>query len=144
MDRRKQREHVLMQVYFSEFYGEGEYEKQCSNYLQEEEVPEDYKEQLKARALNVIAKIPELDQKINAVAKWKTSRMNKVDLAILRLALFEMIFDDDIPEGVAINEAVEFAKKYGTDDSPSYINGVLGGLSRGTAHGTDSVPGQPG
>jgi len=54
--------------------------------------------------------------------------MGKVDLTIIRLAFFEIKFDEDIPTGVAINEAVELAKRYGTDESPSFINGVLAKL----------------
>ena len=56
---------------------------------------------------------------------WKTARMGKVDLTLLRLAVYEIKFEDDIPTGVAINEAVELAKKYGTDDSSSFVNGIL-------------------
>lgn len=63
---------------------------------------------------------------LNASAKgWKTSRMGRVDLTILRLAVYEMKFDEDIPEKVAINEAVELSKKFGGDESPAFINGVL-------------------
>ena len=51
--------------------------------------------------------------------------MGKVDLTILRLAVYEIIFDENIPAGVAINEAVELAKAYGQDESPAFINGVL-------------------
>lgn len=66
---------------------------------------------------------------VNQVAQgWKTSRMGKADLAIIRLAVYEMKFEEDVPEGVAINEAVELAKSYGTDDSPSFVNGVLAKL----------------
>ena len=56
--------------------------------------------------------------------------MGKVDLTIIRLALYEILHDDAVPEKVAINEAVELAKKFGGDDSPSFINGVLGKLVR--------------
>ena len=56
---------------------------------------------------------------------WETGRMGKVDLTLIRLAVYEMKYDDDIPTGVAINEAVELAKKFGQDNSPSFINGVL-------------------
>ena len=56
---------------------------------------------------------------------WTTNRMGKVDLAILRLALFEILYDDKVPTSVAINEAVEIAKKFGQDESPSFINGIL-------------------
>ena len=60
---------------------------------------------------------------------WSIERMSKVDLTILRLAYYEMNFDEDIPVKVAINEAVELAKIYGGDDSPAFINGVLGKLA---------------
>ena len=73
--------------------------------------------------------IPEIDEKINQVAEgWKTRRMGKVELTILRLAVYEMQYDEEIPEKVAINEAVELAKKFGRDESPAFINGVLAKL----------------
>ena len=56
------------------------------------------------------------------------SGMGKVELTILRLALYEIKHDDDVPEKVAINEAVELAKKFGGDDSPAFINGILAKL----------------
>ena len=63
---------------------------------------------------------------INEKSKgWSTDRMGKVDLTIIRLAVYEMKYDDTIPEGVAINEAVELAKKFGQDESAGFINGVL-------------------
>ena len=55
--------------------------------------------------------------------------MGKVDLTIIRLALFEMLYDDEVPTGVAINEAVELAKRYGSDESPSFVNGILAKLA---------------
>ena len=71
----------------------------------------------------------ELDNQIDAVAdKWKTSRMTKVDLTIIRLAAYEMLHDADVPTGVAINEAVELAKRYGTDQSAAFVNAVLAKL----------------
>ena len=70
--------------------------------------------------------IDELDEILNMNSiDWNTSRMGKAELAILRLALYEMKYDDDIPESVAINEAVELAKKYGAEESYSFVNGVL-------------------
>ena len=75
----------------------------------------------------VVSRVPEIDGILNENAKgWKTSRMNKVDLTILRLAVYELKWDDEIPVGVAINEAVELAKRFGGDESPSFVNGVLG------------------
>ena len=83
-------------------------------------------EYLQARTANIMEKIPEIDEKLNqAAAGWKTKRMGKVELTILRLALYEMLHDDAIPEKVSINEAVELAKKFGGNDSPSFVNGIL-------------------
>ena len=57
--------------------------------------------------------------------------MNRVDLTALRLAVYEMKFDEDIPTGVAINEAVELAKRFGGEDSGSFVNGILGKIASG-------------
>ena len=84
---------------------------------------------VRGKVEKIIEKIPELDERINGVAEgWKTKRMGRVELAILRLALYEISFDDDIPEKVAINEAVELARKFGGDDSPAFVNGILAKL----------------
>ena len=75
--------------------------------------------------------MPEIDELLNENAKgWKTARMNKVDLTILRLAVYEMKWDEDVPDGVAINEAVELAKRFGGESSSSFVNGILGKLSK--------------
>ena len=66
----------------------------------------------------------------NFLKEWSIDRINKVDLALLRLAIYEMLCEADVPFGVAINEAVELAKQFGTDESPSFINGVLGNVAR--------------
>ena len=72
---------------------------------------------IRDKALNVILKTEEIDELLNTNTKgWKTSRMNKVDLSILRLAVYEMKWDDEVPTGVAIDQAVELAKKYGLPD----------------------------
>lgn len=66
-----------------------------------------------------------IDLKIEQYSKgWKINRISKIDLAILRLAVYEMLYTD-IPEGVIINEAVELAKTYGTEKSSSFVNGIL-------------------
>ena len=72
-----------------------------------------------------------LNELINAYSKsWKISRLPKVTLAVLYVAIYEMKFVDGVPVNVAINEAVELAKKYATNDDASYINGVLGAIAR--------------
>lgn len=77
-------------------------------------------------AAGVMANRDEIDKLIAGTSKnWAISRMAKVDLNILRLAVFEIVFRIDIPRNVTINEAIEVAKKFGTDDSPAFINGIL-------------------
>lgn len=76
---------------------------------------------------NVLAKEAKIDEILNGISKgWKTTRMSRVDLTILRLAVYEILFDADVPTGVAINEAVELGKQFGGDDSAAFINGILG------------------
>lgn len=80
------------------------------------------------KVTDIIAKIPELDERINAsVDGWKTSRMAKVDLTLIRLALYEIKYEN-LPVGVAINEAVTLAEEFGTDSSAGFVNGALAKL----------------
>ena len=93
------------------------------------EVSEEDRKFISNRVDAIAEKIDEIDKAINkAAVKWTTDRMSKVDLTILRLAYYEMKIDEDIPEKVAVDQAIELAKKYGTDDSPSFVNGVLAKL----------------
>ena len=74
--------------------------------------------------------LEEIDAQLNSASRgWKTKRMSRVDLAALRLAVYEMEYDADVPTGVAINEAVELAKRFGGDASGSFVNGVLGKIA---------------
>lgn len=73
----------------------------------------------------------ELDGIVSNFAKgWKLERMNRIDLSLLRLALCEIKYLDDVTPAIAINEAVELAKKYSADNAPSFINGILGAYIR--------------
>ena len=127
MSRREIREKVFKLLFRAEFYEEGELPEQRQLFLEElgqEENEDTVYIQQKFEA--IVSRLSEIDAMVNQVAKgWKTSRMGKVDLTILRLAVYEMLYDDDIPTGVAINEAVELAKKFGQDSSSSFVNGVL-------------------
>ncbi|MDR1953343.1 MAG: transcription antitermination factor NusB [Clostridiales Family XIII bacterium] len=79
----------------------------------------------------VMEHLSDIDEAITGASdNWKLSRISKVDLSILRMALGEILFSPDIPEGVSVNEAVELAKKYGSDNSPKFINGLLGKVLR--------------
>ena len=67
-----------------------------------------------------------IDEKIGECAKgWKTARISRMILSIMRLAVYEMLFSDDVPFNVAINEAIELTKEYAFDESPAFVNGVL-------------------
>ena len=127
MTRRELRENVFLMLFRVEFHEEGEMTEQLS--LLEDDLgevkPEDW-EYINHKCNDIIAKVTELDAAINEATKgWKTTRMGKVDLSIIRLAVYEMKYEESIPAKVSINEAVELAKKYGTDDSASFVNGVL-------------------
>ena len=82
-------------------------------------------------AKNFVNNLAEIDQSIEKYSNgWKLNRIAKVDLAILRLAVCEMEYDQSIPVSVSINEAVEISKKYSNSDAHKFINGILGNLSR--------------
>lgn len=131
MTRRQMRIHVFNELYFSGFYENADFDRQCSLYLDGEEMTPEEAQLIKQRAEKVAAMATELDARIDSVAVgWRTERMSRVDLAILRLAVYEAFCDPDIPEKVAFNEAVELAKSYGGDESAAFINGILGKLSR--------------
>jgi N utilization substance protein B len=73
----------------------------------------------------------EIDERIEGMANgWRVERIARVDLAILRLAVYELFYDKAVPESVVINEAVRLAKKYGAEKSGAFVNGVLGGIAR--------------
>lgn len=79
------------------------------------------------------AHLAELDEKIAAYSvKWSKERISRVALSVMRLAVYEMLYEDSIPVSVSINEAVELAKKYGGDEDAPFINGILGSISRET------------
>lgn len=136
MTRREAREHTFKMLFSRDFYESGEWQEQAERYL---ELPsgddtiaaltDEDKQELMPKVLDICSKGEELDQAINAACEgWTTRRMAKVDLTIIRLALYEILHDEKVPTKVAINEAVELAKKFGGEDSPSFINGVLARL----------------
>lgn len=132
MKRSEQREHIFKLVFGFSFYEKEEIEGQSGLYFEEfEGIPEGDREYIQEKARRIAEDIKELDEVINESSTgWKTSRMNKVDLSILRLAVYEMEKDETVPVSVAINEAVELAKKFGGKESPSFVNGVLAKLAR--------------
>ncbi|MBR1757557.1 MAG: transcription antitermination factor NusB [Lachnospiraceae bacterium] len=134
MTRRDLREHLFRLIFMQDFHPAEEQEDVRSLYYefadQTEGLTEEELAEISERFAKVEAEIPKLDPQIEEVSiGWKLARMSKVDLAILRLAAFELLCDEKIPTGVAINEAVELAKRYGGDASPSFVNGILAKLA---------------
>ncbi len=129
MTRREMREHTFKLLFCNDFHNYEELVEQTKFYVEEYEFTEEERTGFSKRMAELFSHVTELDEKIAGVAKgWTTTRMGKAELTILRLALFEMLYDDEVPKGVAINEAVELAKVFGGDDSPSFVNGVLAKL----------------
>ncbi|MCR5279333.1 MAG: transcription antitermination factor NusB [Lachnospiraceae bacterium] len=132
MNRSKIRETVFKLLFRAEFNDLSEMPEQTGLFFELEDKVDEHpvsdtdQEYIKARETAILDKLPEIDRLINEKAEgWSTSRMGKTELAIIRLAVYEILFDDDIPVSVAINEAVELAKKYGQDNSGTFVNGVL-------------------
>lgn len=126
MTRREIRERIFQILFRMEFYPKEELQEQLRCISEDFDANDPDAVYMQDKILAVADRAEEIDDMINAVARgWKTARMGKVDLTLLRLAVYEIKFEDDIPTGVAINEAVELAKKYGTDGSFSFVNGIL-------------------
>ena len=131
MSRREIRERIFKLLFRVEFYREGEMEEQKELFLEDAEYfPEDVTEKDKNEIVlkydAIAEKLSEIDEMINGKATcWSSRRMGKVELTIIRLAVYEICFDERIPTGVAINEAVELAKSYGQEGSAAFVNGVL-------------------
>ncbi len=127
MSRRELREQIFKLLFRIEFNSKEEMQEQTEFFFEEENQTDTKDAAYVTEKLNrILEKLSEIDRALNEkVQGWNTERMGKVDLTILRLAVYEILFDDTIPLGVAINEAVELAKKFGQDSSPSFVNGVL-------------------
>lgn len=131
MTRHELREHIFLLVFRSAFHDYEEMPEQVRLYLENLEEPagDDDAQYILDKSSAVFAHLSELDKKIEEKAEnWTIDRMGKVELSAIRLALYEILFDDDVPTGVAIDEAVEIAKSYGQDNSGAFVNGVLAKL----------------
>lgn len=131
MSRRELREHIFKLLFLSEFSDANEMPEQLVLYFDGlAELHRGDQEYMEKKYSLVKEMLPEIDVMLNEASEgWKTTRMSKVDLAILRLGVYEMRYDEDIPVKVAINEAVELAKMFGGEESSQFINGILGKLA---------------
>ena len=131
MKRRELREHIFELLFRVEFNNQEEMPEQIRLFFEDmEELEEKDQSYMEKKYASIMERLPEIDRLIGETAEgWKVSRMGKVDLTILRLAVYEMKYGET-PVGVAINEAVELAKKFSSDEAPAFINGVLGKVAQ--------------
>ena len=127
MTRREIRELIFKMVFRVEFHDEEEIPEQLRLFMDTlESAGEEDRAYIEHKVQDILTHLEEIDVIIDSSAQnWKTSRMAKVELTLIRLAVYEIRYDDEIPFKVAVNEAVELAKQYGTNDSPAFVNGIL-------------------
>ena len=130
MKRKETREEAVKIAYCMDINKEFDKNLPCKyiNHFEIEGVDTDY---LNKTIDDMIDHIDEIDKQITENSKdWKINRIAKVDLAVLRVALAEILYNQTIPSSVSINEAVEISKKYSNEDSHKFINGILGTVVR--------------
>ena len=129
MGRHEQREQIFRLLFRQEFHSLKEMDQQIRLFFEDEEVlgiSEKDMNYITEKYQKIQEHLPQLDKLLDEnVEGWNTARMGKVELTVLRLAVYEMLFDDQVPEGVAINEAVEIAKTYGQGGAGAFVNAVL-------------------
>ena len=130
MGRKRAREYAMKLLYQMEI-NEDYTEKQYKNFFENNAFIESEREYILDTANTIVSNMVEIDNKImDNIRKWKFHRLAKIDLCILRIAIYEIDYREDIPIQVSINEAIEISKKYSTAESSKFINGVLGGFIR--------------
>ena len=128
MGRHEQREQLFKLLFRVEFNSMEDMPEQIKLFFQDEETEYTQKamDAISEKYEKIRDKLPEIDKMLDEkVEGWNTSHMGKVELTVLRIAIFEIVFDDDVPATVAINEAIEIAKVYGQEASGGFVNAVL-------------------
>jgi len=131
VNRRQAREQAFALLFELSFHGEESLQSILNVRDEQDDTPEPDHFAIKLASC-VQENLPALDETITAKLKpgWKLSRISRASHIILRLAICELCYFDDIPVGATINEAVELAKTYAEDDAPKFINGMLGAIAR--------------
>lgn len=128
MSRRTARKHVFNMIFQTEFHNDTEINEALDIYNETlTDVNNSDINFIETELRGILKNKNEIDEIINTYSvKWTVERIAKVDIAILRLAIYEIIYVKDIPVNVSVNEAVELAKEFSSDKSPAFINGILG------------------
>ncbi len=131
MTRREVRRHLFCILFESGFHDRNECDDQYELYWERQEhVPsgEEYDE-IYNKCVAILERLPDIDELIDNNSKgWKLNRIGNADVNILRIAVYEIIWDESVPLRVAINEAIELAKMYGTENSAAFVNGILANI----------------
>lgn len=133
MKRSSLREQIFKLLFRAEFNDAAEMPEQEEMFFAAGDfvATERDKEYIISKTQQIVEKIPEIDAALEGKVKgWTLDRIGRVELAILRLGVYEIQYDEEIPDGVAISEAVELAKKFGDDNSGAFVNGVLAKFAR--------------
>ena len=127
MTKREEREHLFKLLFCKDFHEMAELKEQVEFYQTQQEILDEAEfAPVKAKLEAIVAAEGEIDMILSEAASgWRLNRMGKAELTLLRIAVYEIRFDEEVPDKVAINEAVELAKKFGRDESYSFVNGVL-------------------
>lgn len=125
--RSELREAAFIILFRADYFTAEEMRGQIRDFFEDEDEFQDAeKEYIACKVLNVCEKLEPIDELLDSISVgWKVRRMNRADLTALRLASYEILFDPSVPNAAAINDAVELAKNYGTDNSGSFVNGIL-------------------
>lgn len=130
MERRAAREAALI-ILFQVDVGRAELGSAIEHTFTEIPVTEQARDFALSLVRGVLANLEKIDETIERFSRdWKLERLARTDRAVLRIAVYEMLFRDDIPVGASINEAVELAKMYGGAESGRFVNGILGNVAR--------------
>ena len=142
LTRTEMRENLYQALFRMDYFSGEELPEQMELFLDEITATNREKEELRERFQAVVTRVEDLDTLIEEKSNgWKVQRLAKSDLTILRLAIYEMRYDDKIPVGVAISEAVELAKNYGGEKSAGFVNGVLSTIAKELSARKDIVEG---
>ncbi len=136
MKRETRREQIFKLIFRADFNEPGEMAEQTELFFEsgDQVFSEQDRKYIGDKASRIMDRLPQIDEALAVSMKdWKLYRVGKVELAVLRLALYEILYDDTIPTEVAINEAVELADRFGQEGAGTFVNGVLGRFVRGAA-----------
>lgn len=127
MTKHEEREHLFRLLFCKDFHDVAELQEQIAMYQTQQEIKNETEfAPIKKKLEEIVSKEGTIDMILTEAAEgWRLNRMGKAELTILRIATYEMRFDEEVPDKVAINEAVELAKKYGNDAGAGFVNGVL-------------------